>query len=73
MSAENLLPSKMDFILWYAKDIRKIKYHKLYFKRLNDIEAGYTKIKWQKAAEARDVALSQQESKEPKEKQLPGS
>ena len=45
LSAENLLPSKMDFILWYAKDIRKIKYHKLYFKRLNDIEAGYTKIK----------------------------
>ena len=44
LSAENLLPSKMDFILWYAKDIKKIKYHKLFFKRINDIDAGYTKI-----------------------------
>lgn len=44
LSAENLLPSKMDFILWYAKDIKKIKYHKLFYKRINDIDAGYTKI-----------------------------
>ena len=34
----------MDFIIWYAKDKSKIKYHKLFFKRANDIEAGYSKI-----------------------------
>jgi len=45
LSAENLLPSKMDFIIWYAKDKSKIKYHKLFFKRANDIQAGYSKIK----------------------------
>ena len=45
LSAENLLPSKMDFIIWYAKNKSKIKYHKLFFKRANDIQAGYTKIK----------------------------
>jgi len=45
LSAENLLPSKMDFIIWYAKNKSKIKYHKLFFKRPNDIQAGYTKIK----------------------------
>ena len=45
LSAENLLPSKMDFIIWYAKNKSKIKYHKLFFKRPNDIKAGYTKIK----------------------------
>tara|TARA_A100001011_G_scaffold397106_1_gene497069 strand:+ start:38 stop:2500 length:2463 start_codon:yes stop_codon:yes gene_type:complete len=44
LSAENLLPSKMDFIIWYAKDKSKIKYHKLFFKRANDIQAGYSKI-----------------------------
>lgn len=45
LSAENLLPSKMDFIIWYAKDKSKIKYHKLFFKRPNDIKAGFDKIK----------------------------
>lgn len=44
LSAEHLLPSKMDFIIWYAKDKSKIKYHKLFFKRANDIQAGYSKI-----------------------------
>jgi adenine-specific DNA-methyltransferase len=44
LSAEHLLPSKMDFIIWYAKDKSKIKYHKLFFKRVNDIQAGYSKI-----------------------------
>ncbi len=45
LSAENLLPSKMDFIIWYAKDKKKIKYHKLFFKRANDIKAGFDRIK----------------------------
>lgn len=44
LAAENSLPSKLDFILWYAKDISKIKYHKLYIKRPNDIGVGYDNI-----------------------------
>ena len=44
LAAENSLPSKLDFILWYAKDISKIKYHKLYIRRPNDIGVGYNNI-----------------------------
>jgi adenine-specific DNA-methyltransferase len=44
LAAENSLPSKLDFILWYAKDISKVKYHKLYIRRLNDIDVGYNNI-----------------------------
>jgi len=44
LAAENKLPAKLDFILWYAKDISKIKYHKLFYKRKNDIESGYDNI-----------------------------
>ena len=44
LAAENSLPSKLDFILWYAKDISKIKYHKLYIRRPNDISVGYNNI-----------------------------
>lgn len=44
LAAENSLPSKLDFILWYAKDISKIKYHKLYIRRPNDIGVGYSNI-----------------------------
>ena len=44
LAAENSLPSKLDFILWYAKDISKVKYHKLYIRRPNDIGVGYNNI-----------------------------
>jgi adenine-specific DNA-methyltransferase len=44
LAAENSLPSKLDFILWYAKDLSKIKYHKLYIRRSNDISVGYNNI-----------------------------
>ena len=44
LAAENSLPSKLDFILWYAKDISKVKYHKLYTRRPNDIGVGYNNI-----------------------------
>ena len=44
LAAENSLPSKLDFILWYAKDISKVKYHKLYIRRPNDIGVGYNSI-----------------------------
>ena len=39
--------------------------------RLIPAGTGFTKIKWQKAAEARDAALSQETPKESEEKQLP--
>jgi len=44
LASENSMPSKLDFLLWYAKDINKIKYHKLFNKRKNDINAGYDNI-----------------------------
>ena len=44
LAAENSMPSKLDFLLWYAKDISKIKYHKLFYKRKSDIDVGYNNI-----------------------------
>ena len=44
LAAENSMPSKLDFLLWYAKDINKIKYHKLFYKRKSDIDVGYNNI-----------------------------
>ncbi len=44
LAAENSMPSKLDFLLWYCKDISKVKYHKLFYKRKNDIEVGYNNI-----------------------------
>jgi adenine-specific DNA-methyltransferase len=44
LAAENSMPSKLDFLLWYCKDITKIKYHKLFYKRKNDIDVGYNNI-----------------------------
>jgi len=44
LASENSMPSKLDFILWYAKDINKIKYHKLFYKRQSDINVGYDNI-----------------------------
>ena len=40
-SAANNMPSKLDYLLWYAKDKEKIKFHKLYTSRKNEIPAGY--------------------------------
>ena len=44
LAAENSMPSKLDFLLWYCKDITKVKYHKLFYKRKNDIDVGYNNI-----------------------------
>jgi len=40
-SASNTIPSKLDYLLWYAKDKEKIKFHKLFTSRKNEIPAGY--------------------------------
>ena len=40
-SSTNNLPSKLDFILWYAKDRSKMKFHKLYINRKNELPVGY--------------------------------
>ena len=40
-SATNTIPSKLDYLLWYAKDKEKIKFHKLFTSRKNEIPAGY--------------------------------
>jgi adenine-specific DNA-methyltransferase len=40
-SSANNLPSKLDFILWYAKDRSKLKFHKLYINRKNELPVGY--------------------------------
>ena len=39
--------------------------------RLIPAGTGHTKIKWQKTAESRDAALSEEKSKETEDKQLP--
>ena len=44
LSSVNKLSSRLDYLIWFAKDISKIKYHPLYEKRKNDIDAGFNKI-----------------------------
>ena len=44
LSSVNKLSSRLDYLIWFAKDISKIKYHPLYEKRKNDIDAGFDKI-----------------------------
>ena len=44
LSSVNKLSSRLDYLVWFAKDISKIKYHPLYEKRKNDIDAGFNKI-----------------------------
>ena len=44
LSSVKKLSSRLDYLIWFAKDISKIKYHPLYEKRKNDIDAGFNKI-----------------------------
>lgn len=39
----NLLPRENDYLVWYAKDISKIKYHQLY-KIKDPIQSGFTSV-----------------------------
>ena len=43
--ASNLLASVSDYILWYAKDIRRIKYRQIYFEKKPGEEGG-TQYDW---------------------------
>ena len=38
------IPSRLDYIVWYAKDSSGNKYHQLYFERPDDIEAGFNQL-----------------------------
>lgn len=38
------IPSRLDYLIWFAKDKSKIKYHQLYVKRVSDIDAGFNQI-----------------------------
>ncbi len=40
----NLLPSENDFLIWYAKDITQIKYHKLYLPKSDANTESYKKF-----------------------------
>jgi adenine-specific DNA-methyltransferase len=41
------IPSRLDYLIWFAKDKSKIKYHQLYVKRVSDIDAGFNQIEFQ--------------------------
>jgi len=41
------IPSRLDYLIWFAKDKSKIKYHQLYVKRASDIDAGFNQIEFQ--------------------------
>ncbi|MFT4019841.1 MAG: DNA methyltransferase, partial [Agriterribacter sp.] len=38
------IPSRLDYLIWYAKNSEQIKYRQLYEKRLDDISAGFNQI-----------------------------
>lgn len=38
------LSTKLDYIIWYAKDIEQIKYRQLYEYKLDPLEGGYTQL-----------------------------
>ena len=38
------IPSRLDYLIWFAKDKSKVKYHPLYEKRVSDIDAGFNQI-----------------------------
>ena len=44
LSSVNKLSSRLDYLIWFAKDIKKMKYHPLFERRSNDIESGFNKI-----------------------------
>jgi adenine-specific DNA-methyltransferase len=44
LQAANRVGNTIDFLIWYAKDITKIKYRPLYEKKDNAIDSGYTML-----------------------------
>src|SRR5581483_6031253 len=38
------IPTRLDYLLWYARDVERLKYKQLYERRANDIEAGYNHV-----------------------------
>jgi len=64
LSSVNKLSSRLDYLIWYAKDINKIKYHPLYEKRTNDIEAGFNQIELENG-EKRKLTLQERKGSAP--------
>ncbi|MBE2264831.1 MAG: site-specific DNA-methyltransferase [Flavobacteriales bacterium] len=44
LTTANRLPTRLDYLVWYAKDLSKIRYHQLYYSRDSDIDAGYNQL-----------------------------
>ena len=38
------IPSRLDYLVWYARDSSCNEYHQLYFERPDDIEAGFNQL-----------------------------
>lgn len=44
LQASNRIGAVLDYIVWYAKDVTKVKYHRLYQRKSSAIEEGYTTV-----------------------------
>ncbi len=44
LTTANRIPSRLDYLVWYAKDASRSKYHQLYFGRADDVEAGFNQL-----------------------------
>ena len=44
LTSTSSIPSRLDYIVWYAKDNSKVKYRALYEKRESDIDAGFNQL-----------------------------
>ncbi len=44
LTTANRIPSRLDYLVWYSKEIAKLKYHQLYFERPDDIESGFNQL-----------------------------
>ncbi len=38
------IPSRLDYLVWYAKDSTRNRYHQLYIERPDDIQAGFNQL-----------------------------
>ena len=38
------ISTRLDYLVWYAKDNSKLKYHSLYEARKNDVDAGFNRV-----------------------------
>ncbi len=58
------IPTRVDYLVWYAKKYENIKYHQLFESRENDIEAGFNQIELADGTQ-RSITIDEKEGLKP--------